>query len=121
MTAMESKSEEPKGMKEMKTLTAALFAGALMIASPLALADDLDISPEVGVHFHNDVKVKKYKSHKWDGDLKVGVVVPSDVEYYDVPEDVIVATPALKSHRYVYLNDHVYIVDSKGRIVAIVD
>ena len=105
----------------MKSLTTALFAGALMLATPLAFADDLVISPEIGVHFHNDVKVKKYKSHKWDGDLKVGVVVPADVEYYDVPDDVVVATPALKRHRYVYLNDHVYIVDSNRKIVAIVD
>ena len=105
----------------MKVFTTALFAGALMLATPLAFADDLVISPEIGVHFHNDVKVKKYKSHKWDGDLKVGVVVPADVEYYDVPADVVVATPALKSHRYVYLNDHVYIVDGNRKIVAIVD
>ena len=105
----------------MKSLTTALFAGALMLATPLAFADDLVISPEIGVHFHNDVKVKKYKSHKWDGDLKVGVVVPADVEYYDIPDDVVVATPALKRHRYVYLNDHVYIVDSNRKIVAIVD
>lgn len=105
----------------MKSLTTALFAGALMLATPLAFADDLVISPEIGVHFHNDVKVKKYKSHKWDGDLKVGVVVPADVEYYDVPDDVVVATPALKRHRYVYLNDHVYIVDGNRKIVAIVD
>jgi hypothetical protein len=118
---LELHTEELKGTKKMKTLTAALFAGTLMIASPLALADDLVISPDVGIHFHNDVKVKKYKSHKWDGDLKVGVAVPSDIEYYDIPEDVIVATPALKNHRYVYLNDHVYIVDSEGKIVAIVD
>ena len=105
----------------MKSLMTALFAGALMLATPLAFADDLVISPEIGVHFHNDVKVKKYKSHKWDGDLKVGVVVPADVEYYDVPDDVVVATPALKRHRYVYLNDHVYIVDGNRKIVAIVD
>jgi hypothetical protein len=32
-----------------------------------------------------------------------------------------VATPALKGHRYVYMNDHVYIVDSDRRIVAIVE
>ena len=48
-------------------------------------------------------------------------VVPGDVEYYDVPDDVIVATPALKGHRYVYLNDRVYLVDSGRRIVATVD
>jgi hypothetical protein len=107
--------------KDMKTLTTALFAGVLMIASPLALADDLVIAPELSVKFHDDVKVKKYKSHKWDGDLAVGVVVPGEVEYYEVPSEVVVVTPALEDHRYAYINDHVYIVDSDRRIVAIVE
>jgi hypothetical protein len=107
--------------KEMKALTTTLFAGVLMIASPLALADDLIIAPELSVKFHDDVKVKKYKSHKWDGDLAVGVVVPGEVEYYEVPSDVVVVTPALEGHRYAYINDHVYIVDSDRRIVAIVE
>jgi hypothetical protein len=105
----------------MRVLPAVFIAASLAFGAPLALADDLVIAPEVGVKFHNDVKVKKYKSHKWDGDLKVGVVVPGDIDYYDVPDDVVVATPALKAHHYVYLNDHVYIVDNKRRIVAIVD
>jgi Protein of unknown function (DUF1236) len=62
---------------------------------------------------------KKYKSHKYDGDLKVGVVVPADIEVYDVPDGVIVATPALKAHKYVYLNDRVYVVDSGRRVIAV--
>jgi len=104
----------------MRTLASLFVAASLVIGAPLALADDLIIAPEVGVKFHNDVKVKKYKSHKYDGDLKVGVVVPGDVEYYDVPEDVVVATPALKGHKYVYLNDQVYVVDSGRHVVAVV-
>jgi hypothetical protein len=104
----------------MRTLASLFVAASLAIGAPLALADDLIIAPEVGVKFHNDVKVKKYKSHKYDGDLKIGVVVPGDVEYYDVPEDVVVATPALKGHKYVYLNDQVYVVDSGRRVVAVV-
>jgi hypothetical protein len=86
----------------------------------LAFADDLVIAPEVGVKIHDDVTVKKYKSHKWDGDVKVGVAVPADVDVYDVPDDVVVATPALKGHHYVYLNDQVYIVDGGRRVVAVV-
>ena len=104
----------------MRILASLFLAGSLALGAPLALADDLVIAPEIGVKFHNDVKVKKYKSHKWDGDLKVGAVVPADVEYYDVPEDVAVATPALKAHKYVYLNDHVYVVDRNRKIVATV-
>lgn len=104
----------------MRIIPSMLIAATLAFGMPMALADDLVISPEIGMKFQNDVKVKKVKSHKWDGDLKVGVVVPADVEYYDVPEDVVVVTPALKAHKYVYLNDNVYVVDSKRKIVAVV-
>ena len=104
----------------MKILSSLIIASSLAFATPMALADDLVIAPELSVKFHDDVKVKKYKSHKWDGDLKVGVVVPADVELYDVPDDVIVATPALKGHKYVYLNDQVYVVDSGRHVVAVV-
>jgi hypothetical protein len=110
-----------KGKAQMKILMTALFAGALAFSVPAAMADDIVISPEVGMHFHSDVKAKKIKTHKYDGDLKVGVVVPADVEYYDVPADVVVATPALKGSKYVYLNDHVYVVEPESRkIVAVV-
>ena len=105
----------------MKTLMTALFAGALAISVPIAMADDLVISPDIGIHFHDDVKVKKYKARKWDGDVKVGVVLPEDVDYYDVPDTVVVANAKLKGHRYVYLNDRVYVVDSGRRVVAVVD
>ena len=105
----------------MRILPALCVASSLAFATPLALADDLVIAPEIGIKFQDDVKVKKYKSHKWDGDLKVGVVVPADVELYDVPENIVVATPVLKGHKYVYLNDRVYVVDSGRRIVAVVN
>jgi hypothetical protein len=105
----------------MRIFSSLLIASALAFGVPVALADDLVIAPEIGIKLHDDVTVKKYKSHKYDGELAVGVVVPGDVEYYDVPDEVIVAQPALKSHRYVYLNDHVYIVDGDRRIVAVVN
>ena len=105
----------------MRILPSLLIASSLAFGVPAALADDLIIAPEIGIKFHDDVKVKKYKSHKWDGDVKVGVVLSDDVDYYDVPDEVIVATPALKGHRYVYINDELYIVDSNRRIVAVVE
>lgn len=105
----------------MRSLPAIVIAATLTFAAPAALAD-LVIAPEIGIKFHDDVKVKKYKSYKYEGDVAVGTVITGDdIEYYDVPEDIVVATPALKSHRYVYLNDEVYIVDSEGRVVAIVE
>ena len=104
----------------MRIIPSMLIAASLAFGVPAALADDLIIAPELSVKFHDEVKVKKYKSHKWDGDAKVGVVVPADVEYYDVPADVVVATPTLKGHKYVYLNDNVYVVDSNRKIITIV-
>ncbi len=106
----------------MRTLSAAVLASALMFSAPLALADDLVIAPEIGVKFHNEVKTKKIKVHKVDSDLKVGVVIPADVEFYDVPEDVVVATPALKTYKYAYVNEHVYVVEPGSRkIIAVIE
>jgi hypothetical protein len=106
----------------MRSVTALIFAGALLVSVPAAFADDLIIAPEVGVHFHNDVKVKKLKARKYDRELVVGAVIDGDIEYYDVPEDVVVVTPRLKSYKYAYINDHVYLVEpSDHRIIAIVE
>jgi hypothetical protein len=105
----------------MRKLTAALFAGALMVSVPMAFADDFVIAPDIGIHFHDDVKVKKYKARKYDGDVKVGVVLSDDVEYYDVPEKVIVAHPTYKTYKYAYLNDRVYLVDGNRKVIAVVD
>jgi hypothetical protein len=104
----------------MRTLAFLFVATSLILGTPLAFADDIVISADTGAKFQQDVKRKMYKSHKYNGDLKVGVVVPADVEYYDVPEDVVVATPALKGHKYVYLNDNIYVVDSGRHVVAVV-
>jgi len=104
----------------MRIIPSMLIAASLAFGVPAALADDIVIAPDASMKFHQDVKVKKIKPHKFEGKLKVGVVVPSDVEYYDVPADVVVATPALKGHKYVYLNDNVYVVDSNRKIVAVV-
>ncbi|MBK1866421.1 DUF1236 domain-containing protein [Aestuariivirga sp. YIM B02566] len=104
----------------MRTIPAMLIASTLLFGAPLALADDFVIAPEISLKFQDEVKVKKYKSHKYDGDVKVGVVVPGDVEYYDVPDSIVVAEPRFKKHKYVYLNDHVYIVDGDRRVVAVV-
>src|SRR5687767_3459725 len=106
----------------MKTVVSALFAGALLFGAPIAMAQDIIIAPEAGMKFQEEVKVKKIQSMKHEGDLKVGVVIPAEVEFYDVPETVVVATPTLKGHKYVYLNDRVYVVEPSSRkIVAVVN
>ena len=64
----------------MRIFPTMLIAASLAFGAPAAFADELTISPEVGVKIQNDVKVKKYKSYKYKGELKVGAVVRPDVE-----------------------------------------
>jgi hypothetical protein len=64
----------------MRVFPSLLIASALAFGAPMALADDLIIAPEIGIKFQDDVKVKKYRSHKWDGDVAVGTVITEDVE-----------------------------------------
>ena len=68
----------------MRMIPSMLIAASLAFGVPAALADDIVIAPDVSMKFREEVKVKKIKPHKYEGNLKVGVVVPSDVEYYDV-------------------------------------
>jgi hypothetical protein len=105
----------------VRILPALVIAASLALGVPAAPADNLVIPLEIRMKFHDDVKVKKYISRKWDGVLKVGAIVPFEVEYYDVPDDVVVAIPALKGHKYAYINDKVCVVDSGRKIVAVVN
>jgi Protein of unknown function (DUF1236) len=105
----------------MRIFPVVAIAVSLAFGGPVTLADTLVLPLEISMRFHDDVNVKKYESYKWDGELKVGVIAPAQVEYHDVPDDVISATPALKGHKYIYVNEKVYIVDSDRKVVAVVN
>jgi hypothetical protein len=56
-------------------------------------------------------------SYHYDGDVRVGVVLPSrGVTYYEVPREYHV-----RGYRYAYVNDRPVLVDRSRRVVEIVE
>jgi hypothetical protein len=51
-------------------------------------------------------------------DLALGAEVPSTVELYEFPEDILVEVPSLKPYRYVMLERRVAVVDPSNRAVV---
>jgi len=56
-------------------------------------------------------------SYRYDGDVRVGVVLPSrGVTYYEVPREYRV-----RGYRYAYINERPVLVDRSRRIVEVID
>jgi hypothetical protein len=51
-------------------------------------------------------------------DLALGAEIPSSVELYEFPDDVLVEVPSLKPYRYVVLERRVAVVDPSNRAVV---
>jgi hypothetical protein len=51
-------------------------------------------------------------------DLALGAELPSTVELYEFPEDILVEVPAVKPYRYVVLERRVAVVDPSNRAVV---
>jgi hypothetical protein len=51
-------------------------------------------------------------------DLALGAEVPSSVELYEFPEDIVTEVPAVRSYRYVVVDRKVLVVDPSGRDVV---
>jgi hypothetical protein len=51
-------------------------------------------------------------------DLALGAELPSSVELYEFPEDILVEVPSLKPYRYVVLERRVAVVDPSNRAVV---
>jgi hypothetical protein len=52
-------------------------------------------------------------------EFRVGMRVPETARLYEVPQDVAVEVPAVRSYRYMMVNDHVVLVDpATSEIVA---
>jgi hypothetical protein len=57
------------------------------------------------------------RSYHYSGDLRVGVVLPEAVTYYDVPAEYHVS-----GYRYAYVNDHAVLVEPRTRqIVEVIE
>lgn len=68
--------------------------------------------------FRSYVVRERHPSYAYDGDVRVGSVLPSSgVTYYDVPAEY-----GAGSHRYTIVNDRPVLVDPQsGRIVEVID
>ena len=52
-------------------------------------------------------------------EYRVGMRVPETARLYEVPQDVAVEVPAVRSYKYMMVNDHVVLVDpATSEIVA---
>ncbi|KMO36613.1 hypothetical protein VQ02_15145 [Methylobacterium variabile] len=62
--------------------------------------------------------VRQHRSYDWDGDVRVGGVLPnSGVTYYEVPSEY-----GIRGRRYTVVNDRVVLVDpSSRRIVQVIE
>ena len=68
--------------------------------------------------FRTYVRGEHRSSYAYDGDVRVGTVLPSaGVSYYDVPEEY-----GARGHRYTVVNGHTVLVErGTGRIVEVID
>jgi hypothetical protein len=68
--------------------------------------------------FRTYVRGERRASYAYDGDVRVGTVLPSTgVSYYDVPEEY-----GARGHRYTVVNGHTVLVErGSGRIVDVID
>ena len=53
------------------------------------------------------------RTYHYSGDLRVGVVLPETVTYYDVPAEYHIA-----GYRYAYVNDRVVLVEPRTRRIV---
>ena len=68
--------------------------------------------------FRSYVRERNVRSYDYDGRVVVGSTLPSaGVTYYDVPSDYQVA----RGTRYTVVNDTPVLVDSRGRIIQVIE
>ena len=68
--------------------------------------------------FRTYVQGERRSSYTYDGDVRIGTVLPSaGVSYYDVPEEY-----GARGNRYTIVNGHTVLVErGTGRIVEVID
>ncbi len=69
--------------------------------------------------FREYVGTQRHSSYRYQGDVNVGVVLPSDgVTYYEAPEEYRVQ----RNYRYTRVNDRIVLVDPQTRrIVQVIE
>ena len=68
--------------------------------------------------FHEYVVHERPRSYRYEGDVRVGVVLPRDrVTYYEVPREY-----GVTKYRYTVVNDRTVLVEpGSGRVVQVID
>jgi hypothetical protein len=68
--------------------------------------------------FHRYVVERHYPSYRYEGEVRVGAVLPEEgVTYYDVPEEY-----GVRNYRYTIVNDRTVLVDPRShRVVEVVE
>ncbi|NEU10694.1 DUF1236 domain-containing protein [Methylobacterium sp. BTF04] len=67
--------------------------------------------------FRQYVDRERHSSYAYDGDVRVGTVLPgSGVSYYDVPSEY-----NARGSRYTIVNDRTVLVDRSGRILEVIE
>jgi hypothetical protein len=68
--------------------------------------------------FHEYVVHERPSSYRYEGDVRVGVVLPRDrVTYYEVPREY-----GVTKYRYTVVNDRTVLVEpGSGRVVQVID
>jgi hypothetical protein len=65
---------------------------------------------------------KRHAARSVDVDVTVGTEFPDEVELYPLPDEVYTEVPALRSYRYVVVDDEVVLVDpDEHRIVEVIE
>lgn len=76
------------------------------------------ISDQNRPRFREYVGHERRSSYRYDGDVRVGVMLPRDrVSYYEVPSEY-----GVTQYRYTVVNDRTVLVDPEtGRVIQIID
>lgn len=101
-----------------RSLVGSSVGAALLLTASFALAQTtIEITPEEERTFYTTVTKEKIAKAPPAGlSISVGAEIPRDVELYEVPASVQVAS--VKRYRYTVVNDRVVLVDPTSRKVV---
>jgi hypothetical protein len=74
------------------------------------------ITPEDRVYIRERVVTREVPSVRYEGEVVVGSELPSTVRYYEID-----GRPSLSTYRYTRVNDRYVVVDSRGRVVEVIN
>jgi hypothetical protein len=96
---------------------APVAAAAILLGSSIAFAQVVEITPDDEVDVYTHVTREPVRTAPRAGfDVRVGAVIPEDVELYEVPATV--RYEPYRRYRYTVYENRAYIVDPSNRRVV---